>query len=148
MRITACVAALCLGLAGLAGAATCTPSSVASAAIGENACAFSKSGRRLGCLSNASACLNLTYWTEGRWIYAHEGHGPEPHVGAKRLSAGVWRVVDWPERTELGLVVAANAKYTRWNIKNKRGALVATARGRDGPLMGLVLLLWGRSAFC
>jgi hypothetical protein len=147
MRMLACVSTLWLSLAALAGVASSTPSE---RTVAEGTCAFSTSGRMLGCLAAAQFCLNLSSWADRRWIYAYEGHGPEPHVGAKRLGTGVWRVVSFgrSERYVQGHVVAANARRTRWNVKNRRGALVATARGGDGPLMGIIILGWGPDSFC
>jgi hypothetical protein len=108
-------------------------------------CAFARSGRRLGCVSDASN-ENILFSRQGRWVFLHNAYAPKeielpaPEAAAERLRPGVWRVVEWPSRRVLGLAVAINAEKTRWRITNRSRRLIATGRGPDGPRIGMLVL--------
>ena len=131
-------------------------SSTALAASGKTSlwgCAYSTSGRFLGCLQSAYDCQNLFDSRRGRWLFIHEDIAPKelntppPRVAAEQEGTGTWRVVAWPSRRLLGRTIATNSRRTRWKITDKRG-IVARAEGSDGPLVAMVLLRWGSDVFC
>jgi hypothetical protein len=114
-------------------------------------CAFTKAGRRIGCLQTVYG-ENVSVWRQGVWLFMGQGlpkdiGRPKPEVAAKRLRSNVWAVLRWSDGRPLGRVVAANARRTHWNIANARGALVATARGPDGPKVGMAILYYGPDLF-
>ena len=152
MRMTACLLALIAGFAVTVGSASGTPT--ISSAANADTCAFSKTGRKIGCVQDASNCSLVDTWSRGQWQFAGQEldpkaiEGPPPEVAAKRVRRGVWNIVSWPKRRPLGSVVASNAKQTRWRIRNTQGNVVATARGPDGAKIGMVILHWDSDVFC
>ena len=108
-------------------------------------CAFTRSGRRLGCVSDAFN-ENRMFSRQGSWVFLHNAYAPKeielppPYAAAERLRAGVWRVVEWPSRRLLGRTVATNAEKTRWRMTNRSGRLIATGRGPGGPRIGMLVL--------
>ena len=142
--LLALVASIAATLAASAGAASQTPSTrVGVGTLGSaQTCAFSKTGRKLGCLALGSDC-NIAVWGNDRWLFAQEGFTGTADANAQRRRTGVWRIRDWPSRDVIGRAVATNAKQTRWKITNARGALVATARGPEGSAVAMVILGWG-----
>jgi len=132
------------GLVLLAGVAV--PSFAVGAHDDSSTCAFSPSGRKLGCLGTYEdtydACgVELWRADNSRWLVAGEGNTGRAY--AKPLRPGVWQILDY-KRDVLGQAVTTNAKRTRWKIMNARGKFVATARGPDGAWLALVLLWAGR----
>ena len=116
-------------------------------------CAYTGKGRLLGCLDDAFDCQNLFDSRRGgRWFmtewYAPKDPPPPPEAAAERIGPGTWRVLAWPSRRILGVAVATNAARTRWRITDRGGDFAARARGPGGPQMGMVILHWGKDAFC
>ena len=152
MRTTACLLVSIAGFAVAVGSASGTQRT--SFAANADTCAFSKTGRKIGCVQDASNCSLVDTWTRGQWQFAGQEldpraiAGPPPEVAAKRVRRGVWNIVSWPKRRALGRVAASNAKQTRWRITNTRGDVVATARGPDGAKIGMVILHWDSDVFC
>ena len=91
---------------------------------------------------SAELCLSLDNWRRGNVVYAREGIHGAPRK-AVRLRPGVWQI---GQRVKLGQAIAKNANQIHWTITNKSGVRVATVEGSDGPLMGIVLLVWGLDA--
>jgi hypothetical protein len=117
-------------------------------------CAFDRSGRKIGCLEDASDCSILYHWRRGSWAYMQQVYGEkdiEPRkqdVAGKLVKPGQWQIIRWSDRRQLGWIVATNHDRTRWRITDFRGRFVASARGRDAPEIAMVMLYYGRDVFC
>ena len=110
MRTTACLLVSIAGFAVAVGSASGTQRT--SFAANADTCAFSKTGRKIGCVQDASNCSLVDTWTRGQWQFAGQEldpkaiAGPPPEVAAKRVRRGVWSIVSWPRRRALGRVAA------------------------------------------
>ena len=116
-------------------------------------CVYTRTGTRLGCFPETYEC-GLGFSTAGHRHFLTEDLAEkdldfgEPDTAAERVRPGVWRIVTWPKRQLLGRAVTTNAEKTHWRITNGRGALVATARGPDGPRGAMVILSRRGGYFC
>ena len=107
-------------------------------------CAFSPAGRKVGCLGDTTYYdCNLDIGGNSRWLFAQEGFTGYADANAQRLQPGVWRIREWPSRKVIGRAIATNSTQTRWKIRDRRGSLVATVQGKQGPQLAMVLLYWG-----
>jgi hypothetical protein len=127
--------------------------SLLSASGGLWGCAYSTHGKLLGCLPSAFSCRNLFDLRRGRWVFITEEYAPKelntpPTVAAKHVRPGLWRIVAWPSRRFRGRAISTNAEKTRWRITNRQGDYVYAAEGADGALVAMLMLTWGRDAFC
>jgi hypothetical protein len=150
-------------LLGVFATALAVAGGVSTAALAESTqapdtCAFTSKGRKIGCLGDAVDCSLVTYWRKGDMWFMAEEIGPkdielpEAEVGAQRIAAGKWRVIDLPlsksRKRVVGSVVATNRAKTRWRITDNHGEFVATGHGPRGPLIAMVLLHFGSDVFC